>query len=153
MDRLASSSDSVSINRRAFLGGGAAALVVPFTVSFSARAQAAGSTLGAYLKIDSTNVVTVYVGSTEMGQGIMTGLAQLVAEELMLSWSQVRGEQALGAIILFLVGRRRSVRRHYPSGSPVPPLTTPTPPRPMEALMVAFVLGVIDEQFRRRPRR
>ena len=97
MDRLASSSDSVSINRRAFLGGGAAALVVPFTVSFSARAQAAGSTLGAYLKIDSTNVVTVYVGSTEMGQGIMTGLAQLVAEELMLSWSQVRGEQALAS--------------------------------------------------------
>jgi len=60
---------------------------------------------------------------------------------------------ALGAIVLFFIGRRRSVRRHYPAASPVPPLSTPTPPRPMEALMVAFVLGVIDEQMGRRRRR
>lgn len=96
MDAMAASSDKLSINRRAFLGG-AAALVVPFTVSFKARAQTAGVTLGAYLKIDGANVVTVFVGSTEMGQGIMSGLAQLVAEELMLSWSQVRGEHALAS--------------------------------------------------------
>lgn len=97
MDSLAASKDKLSINRRAFLGGGAAALIVPFAVTFEARAQTAGVTLGAYLKIDGANAVTVFVGSSEMGQGIMTGLAQLVAEELKLSWSQVRGEHALAS--------------------------------------------------------
>lgn len=97
MHRMTAPSEHASIDRRAFLGGSAAALVVPFAVTFEARAQAAGATLGAYLKIDGANVVTVFIGASEMGQGIMTGLAQLVAEELMLSWSQVRGEHALAS--------------------------------------------------------
>lgn len=91
--------DALALDRRDFLRGGAAALVVPFAVSFSSRADAAAgpTQLGAYLKIDANNIVTVVIGSTEMGQGIMTGLSQLVAEELMLSWSQVRAEHALAS--------------------------------------------------------
>ena len=89
------------LDRRAFLAGaGSSAFVVPFAVSFSgtpaeAATVAAPIMLNAYLKIDASNVVTLMIGSTEMGQGIMTGLAQLVADEMALSWSQVRVEHAL----------------------------------------------------------
>ena len=70
--------------RRSFLGGIAAAFTVPFVVSFTSRAAfaAAPVQIGAFLRVDDTNTVTLSIGSTEMGQGIMTGLAQLVAEQL-----------------------------------------------------------------------
>lgn len=98
MHRETDRTDTLALDRRNFLRGGAAALIVPFSVSFSSRADAAGPTqLGAYLQIDGNNIVTLFVGSTEMGQGIMTGLSQLVAEELMLSWSQVRAQHALAS--------------------------------------------------------
>ena len=92
-----------SVSRRAVVGGAAAtAVVVPVAVTFTG--QPTGSTgapvtvstslpttsLGAYLQIDTSDQVTLAIGSTEMGQGIMTGMAQLVAEELMLSWSQIK---------------------------------------------------------------
>lgn len=83
--------DPVVLDRREVLRGGAS-LVIAFTCGLSAREAAAaggGSDLGAYLKIGSDNKVTVVVASTEMGQGIMTGLSQLVAEELMVDWSSV----------------------------------------------------------------
>ncbi len=99
-----------SVSRRAVIGASATAVVVPFAVSFtgvpgvtntsSTATVSTGATapppvaLGAYLKIDSLDVVTVAIGATEMGQGIMSGLAQLVAEELMLDWTQVRTEHA-----------------------------------------------------------
>lgn len=102
-----------SFDRRAVLGGGAAAaLIIPVAVTVSKGASALaggaadpisaaaaaplepGQALGAYLQIASDNTVTVLIGPTEMGQGIMTGLAQLVAEELKLDWAQVRVEHA-----------------------------------------------------------
>lgn len=98
-----------TIDRRMVLGGGAVALVVPVALAASgslgafggatsstqsAAAPPAATSLGAYLKIDTQNNVTLYIGPTEMGQGIMTGLAQLVAEELMLTWTQVRVEHS-----------------------------------------------------------
>jgi isoquinoline 1-oxidoreductase beta subunit len=100
---------NTSVDRRAVLAGGAAAaLVVPVAmVATKQISSASGSTasassgapsgapLGAYLQIDTANNVTVFIGPTEMGQGIMTGLGQLVAEELMLSWSQVGVQHAL----------------------------------------------------------
>ena len=95
---------SIEVDRRAVLVGGAAALAVPIVAAVGSSVLPTGvvstnvgppppsQALGAYLKIDTADTVTVVIGSTEMGQGIMTGLAQLVAEELMLSWSQVRVE-------------------------------------------------------------
>lgn len=98
----------MSVDRRAVLAGGAVALVVPVTMVANGSLQAlsgttggsaaapapAATALGAYLRIDSLNNVTLLIGPTEMGQGIMTGLGQLVAEELMLNWSQVKVEHA-----------------------------------------------------------
>lgn len=101
-----------NIDRRAILAGGAAALIVPVGAgvaklgaplggdtgasgsAVTAAAADTGAALGAYLRIGADNEVTLLVGSTEMGQGIMTGLAQLVAEELILDWKQVRVEHA-----------------------------------------------------------
>ena len=91
-------------DRREVLKGAVASLFVPFTVSFApSRAEAALPTapapVGAYLQIDSTNTVTLSIGSTEMEQGIMTGLAQLVAEEMNLSWSQIKVVHALASAL------------------------------------------------------
>ena len=43
-----------------------------------------------FLRIDADNTVTVLSKHFEMGQGITTGLATLVAEELEADWSQMR---------------------------------------------------------------
>ncbi len=108
---MAEASD-LTTTRRGFIAGGAAtvaasALVVPLVMQSSANlagsnavadaglVPAPGSPLGAYLKIDSNNLVTVITGSTEMGQGIMSGMAQLAAAELNLDWTKVRGEHSV----------------------------------------------------------
>ena len=88
---------SAVIHRRDFIRGAGTALLVPFSVTLSGRAAMAAEapvSLGAYISIAPSNIVTVSLGSTEMGQGILTGLSQLVAEELNLSWDQVRAEHA-----------------------------------------------------------
>lgn len=56
---------------------------------------------------------------------------------------------ALGALVLFLIGRRPAYARRPVAAAAMPP---PVPPRPMESLLVAFMLGVIDEQLGRRRR-
>ena len=44
----------------------------------------------AFVRVGSDNSVTVYCKHTEMGQGIYTGMATVVAEELGASWDQMR---------------------------------------------------------------
>ena len=48
----------------------------------------------AFLRIDTDGTVTVISKHLEMGQGVYTGLATIVAEELDAAWSQVRIEGA-----------------------------------------------------------
>lgn len=99
---------SDTITRRTIITGTATALIVPFAVTVvggtkptttvaTPTAATVSTALGAYLKIDDLNNVTLFIGASEMGQGIMTGMAQLVAEELMLTWSQVRVVHALAS--------------------------------------------------------
>ncbi len=47
-----------------------------------------------FLRIDNNGVVTVTVPRSEMGQGIRTALAMIVAEELDANWADVRVSQA-----------------------------------------------------------
>ncbi|HEY8302281.1 MAG TPA: molybdopterin cofactor-binding domain-containing protein [Jatrophihabitans sp.] len=71
-----------------------------FAIGFAAplgglaqRAAAASTTtaaVGTWVRIRSDGVVTVLVGSSEMGQGVYTSLAQLVAEELHVAWADIR---------------------------------------------------------------
>jgi isoquinoline 1-oxidoreductase beta subunit len=89
--------ETLRLDRRRFLGGAAAAFLMPVTLTLKpASAEAAGAVadVGAYIRIDASNTVTLVTGQTEMGQGIGSGLAQIMAEELMLDWAQVRFEHA-----------------------------------------------------------
>jgi isoquinoline 1-oxidoreductase beta subunit len=47
-----------------------------------------------YLKLDQDGILTVSAFRSEMGQGIRTAIAMLIAEELDMEWSSVRIEQA-----------------------------------------------------------
>lgn len=92
---------AAALTRRGFLGGSAAAagaLVVGFHVPMAQRealAQAAaGATpeVNAWVVIKPDDTVIIRIARSEMGQGSLTGLAQLVAEELECDWSKVTTE-------------------------------------------------------------
>ena len=99
------SSTSSGVSRRAFLGGGATIVAmfaldsVPgskMTQALAATvpAEVGGAPLNGWVAVNADNSVTIAFGGAEMGQGILTGLAQAAAEELMVSWGQVRTEVA-----------------------------------------------------------
>src|SRR5688572_10353169 len=92
----------MTVSRRGFLQ--AAGLVLYFHVPEVARAGIAKPPPGpslpppnAFLRIGTDDSVTVVLAHSEMGQGIWTGLAMLIAEELDCDWSKVRCEHALAA--------------------------------------------------------
>jgi isoquinoline 1-oxidoreductase beta subunit len=55
----------------------------------------------AFVHIGSDNLVTVFCKHTEMGQGIYTGMATVVAEELDASWEQMRVDGAPADVELY----------------------------------------------------
>ena len=79
--------------RRAFLQTGGA-LVIGFTLPLAGRAAATSTSMSAYLRIGSDDRITVICGSSEMGQGVLTSIPMLLAEELDADWSKVGVEQA-----------------------------------------------------------
>jgi isoquinoline 1-oxidoreductase beta subunit len=48
----------------------------------------------AFVRISADNVITLIINKLEMGQGVNTSLAQLIAEELECDWKQIRSESA-----------------------------------------------------------
>jgi isoquinoline 1-oxidoreductase subunit beta len=88
--------------RRAFLQTAAAAggvLLVGFHIprgSAAAANTAPGATFApdAFIRIDRQGVVTLIMPQVEMGQGIYTAVAMILAEELDARWEQVRVEHA-----------------------------------------------------------
>src|SRR6266849_6018383 len=91
------------LNRREFLKTGAtggAALVIGFHLAPSALAAAEDqekktpNPFNAWVRITPENHVTLILGKSEMGQGAMTALPMILAEELYLDWKQVSVEQA-----------------------------------------------------------
>jgi isoquinoline 1-oxidoreductase beta subunit len=88
---------NIQLSRRNFLATGAAAaggLALGFHVPFvtEAGAQAATPEINAWVLIKPDDTVVVRVARVEMGQGTLTGLAQLVAEELECDWEKVTTE-------------------------------------------------------------
>jgi isoquinoline 1-oxidoreductase beta subunit len=89
------STDIASVERRGFLKATAAAgLVVGFHVPFAgtAAAQAAPPEVNAWVVVRPDDTIVIRIARSEMGQGTLTGLAQLVAEELEANWAKVTTE-------------------------------------------------------------
>ncbi len=90
----------LKLSRRGFLVSSAAAgggLALGFDIPFgtkAARAQAAaaGTEVNAWVYIRPDDTVIIRIARSEMGQGTLTGLCQLVAEELECDWSKVQWE-------------------------------------------------------------
>lgn len=96
-------SNRMEVSRRTFLQASLAAgggLLLGFELGPAARAEAAsaasdtGFEPNAWLSIADDGTVTVRVASSEMGQGVMTAIPMLVAEELDANWKHVRAEFA-----------------------------------------------------------
>jgi isoquinoline 1-oxidoreductase beta subunit len=91
---------SSNVNRRAFLkiaAGGTAGLMLGVNFgSANAQAQTAAGAMefNAFISISPDNTVKVLIKHLEMGQGVYTGLATCVADELDASWDQVVCEHA-----------------------------------------------------------
>jgi isoquinoline 1-oxidoreductase beta subunit len=85
-----------SPSRRNLLKGSAAlagGFTLGFTIPFTAaQAQNLPPEVNAWVVVRPDDTVIVRIARSEMGQGTLTGLAQLVAEELEADWSKVSWE-------------------------------------------------------------
>src|SRR5438046_9490371 len=92
------------MNRRKFIlrsaaaagGGLALGFNLPFGLSSAAAAQtaaAAGAEIKAWVVVKPNDTCVIRIARSEMGQGTLTGLAQLVVEELECDWKKVATEQ------------------------------------------------------------
>src|ERR1700733_12593541 len=85
-------------NRRSFIVGSSAAgagLALGFNLPFGADAVRAADIppeVDAWVVIKPDDTIVIRIARSEMGQGTLTGLAQLVAEELNADWSKVTTE-------------------------------------------------------------
>lgn len=66
--------------------------VIPQIAGTATAADAAPEEINAWVKILPNDTVVIRIARSEMGQGSLTGLAQLVAEELDCDWSKVTTE-------------------------------------------------------------
>src|SRR5262245_48094610 len=87
------------MNRRNFVvtaaaagGGLALGLDLPFGGPKVIRAQDGSPEINAWVVIRPNDTVVIRCARSEMGQGTLTGLLQLVAEELECDWSKVTFE-------------------------------------------------------------
>ncbi len=73
--------------------GGLGGLYIGFHMTKSGQIEEAHAAtdyqINAYIRINTDNRITILFGGCEFGQGSMTGLAQIVAEELMAPWDLV----------------------------------------------------------------
>jgi len=99
---VTSVADATNLSRRKFIVGSAAAagggLALGFPFPFgipSAEAKSAGDAypeINAWVVIKPDETCAIRIARSEMGQGTLTGLAQLVAEELECNWKNVTTE-------------------------------------------------------------
>ncbi|MGO4382419.1 molybdopterin cofactor-binding domain-containing protein [Pseudoduganella sp. RAF19] len=89
-------SEIASPSRRSFLGksaGAAAGLMFGFHIPFDAVAQETiAPEINAWVVVKPDDTIVIRIARSEMGQGTLTGLAQLVSEELDADWSKVTTE-------------------------------------------------------------
>ena len=87
----------LTVTRRQFLASSAAGgLSLAFHLPFASEALAQGAgtpEVNAWVVVRPDDTVVVRIARSEMGQGTLTGLAQMVAEELGCDWAKVTTEQ------------------------------------------------------------
>jgi isoquinoline 1-oxidoreductase beta subunit len=89
-----------ALDRRTFIGGSTVAaggLAIGMWLPLTGRAQspavaAVPDEVNAWVVIKPDDTVVIRIARSEMGQGSLTGLAQLVAEELECDWARVTTE-------------------------------------------------------------
>ena len=98
---------NLDLSRRGFVKGAAGltfsfalggALLGRLTEVFAAEA---GAKLNAWVTIAPDNTITILCPTSEMGQGVLTALPLILAEELDADWSKVKCELAPGNPKLF----------------------------------------------------
>src|ERR1700694_5021661 len=62
------------------------------TVAAETAGPGTVAAINAWIHIGTNNLVTILIDKSEMGQGILTGLAMLAAEELDCDWKTIRTE-------------------------------------------------------------
>ncbi|MGE5168749.1 MAG: molybdopterin cofactor-binding domain-containing protein [Rudaea sp.] len=118
----ASAADAPSLSRRRLLAASAKGLVVAFTLPMFGRAALVNAATppspeqlaDAYVHIGTDGSITLSFGGAEMGQGAMSGLAQILAEELMVDWGDIRVQQsAVDPIVSYFTGGSSAVSGRY----------------------------------------
>jgi isoquinoline 1-oxidoreductase beta subunit len=85
---------TTSVNRRDFLKTATGGLLIGFCIQERSELSAAptDSKLNAYVHVGSDDTVTLFIHKAEMGQGTVTSISMLLAEELECDWSKIRTE-------------------------------------------------------------
>ena len=85
---------AVTFDRRRFLQSAAGGLLLGFRLTRGAQPALAAtdSKLNAWIHIGSDDSVTLFIHKAEMGQGTVTSLSMLLAEELECDWKKIRTE-------------------------------------------------------------
>jgi isoquinoline 1-oxidoreductase beta subunit len=91
---------AAKLSRRRFIiasagagGGLALGFHLPFGIGSTAAASDEATEINVWVAIKPDDTCVVRIARSEMGQGTLTGLAQLVAEELECDWKKVTTEQ------------------------------------------------------------
>ncbi len=112
-----------ALSRRRFLEIGSATgvgLFVGFHIPVRSRFSplAASAELNAFIHIGTDEVVTIFVNESEMGQGVLTSLPMILADELEADWSKIQSKHAPADSAKFGrqgTGGSSSVRVGYPN--------------------------------------
>jgi isoquinoline 1-oxidoreductase beta subunit len=88
---------TLNVTRRNFVIGSAATGLslgfgIPFSIGEAAAQAGFPNEINAWVVVKPDETVIIRIARSEMGQGSLTGLAQLVAEELDCDWSKVTTE-------------------------------------------------------------
>ena len=75
------------------------AFVLPEFSRLQDAQAAAGGIVNAWLNVGSDDSITLTIGSAEMGQGSFSGLAQVLAEDLMVDYARVRTVQGMPSLV------------------------------------------------------
>jgi isoquinoline 1-oxidoreductase beta subunit len=91
---------AAKLSRRTFIeasaaagGGLALGFAAPFAPALAQTAASDGAEVNVWVAIKPDDTCVIRIARSEMGQGTLTGLAQLVAEELECDWNKVTTEQ------------------------------------------------------------